>query len=383
MKTQTIYILSLSSILFAQACTQQAEPTEEIQTNKKSDKGLILSSEQITKIGLETQAVEQRSISNTVVANGVLDVPTQYMASVTTFMGSFVKSADKHVGEKVTKGQVLATMEGPEFVDLQQQYLEQKSKLEVLKAEYERQTDLSTDSISSQKNFQKAKGDYDMTVSMVEGLRQKLAFTNINFDELHKGKMARTYYVLSPISGYLTDVSAKIGSYVAPGESLMEIVDLSHLHVELNVYESDALSVKEGQRLQITLPSNPGEVYEADIYLIDKEFDMESRSIKVHGHFEEVNTPFIVGMYVEGKIITGETTGWAVPSSAAVFSDNSRFVVLEKSSAEGKLYLPVEITEVKEADGWITLPEKAIADGYSRVVTKGAGYVLAAWMMEE
>ncbi|MEQ8685598.1 MAG: efflux RND transporter periplasmic adaptor subunit [Imperialibacter sp.] len=383
MKTYQIYILGLALLATVQGCTNQAEPLAESQQAQKTADGLTLSAQQLAKIGLQSKTIEQRTITTSVSANGLLDVPTQHMASVNTFLGSYVKSADKHIGEKVKKGEVLAVMEGPEFVDLQQQYLEHRSQLAVLKSEFERQSNLAADSITSKKNLQLAQAVYEQTASSVEALQQKLSFLHVNMTTLDKGTIARSFTIRAPMDGYLTEVSAKIGSYITPGQSLMEIVDLTHIHAELSVYESEAMNVKEGQKMEIMLPSMPGKVLEADIYLIDKAFDDITRAVKVHGHFEEENIPFIMGMYVEGKIITGEATGYAVPAIAAVFADNNRYVFLEKASGDGAAFMAIDVTEAAEMDGWILLPEGKIPEGFDKVVTKGAGYLLAQWMMAE
>jgi membrane fusion protein, heavy metal efflux system len=383
MKTYQIYILSLALLVMLQGCKDHTEPAAEAVQAEKAGESLRLSAQQMTKMGMESQKIEERTATTSIAANGLLDVPTQHMASVTTFLGSYVKSADKHIGERVKKGEVLAVMEGPEFVDLQQQYVEHKSQLAVLKSDFERQTNLAADSITSGKSLQSARAIYEQTASMVEALKQKLGFLNVNMAALNDGNIAKSFTVRAPIDGYLTKVSAKIGSYTTPGQSLMEIVDLSHLHVELSVYESEALNIKEGQKMEVMLPSMPGKVMEADIYLIDKAFDDNTRAVKVHGHFEEENVPFIMGMYVEGKIITGETTGYAVPAVAAVFADNNRYVFLEKVSADATEFKPIDVTEAPEMDGWILLPDGKIPEGFDKVVTKGAGYLLSQWMMAE
>lgn len=384
MKKTYVYLAAIALSTLVQGCTNQAEPLQSTAgAVEKSVTGITITGEQRQKIGLVSAPVEQRTVVNSVSANGLLDVPTQYMASVTTYLGAYVKLADKHVGERVTKGQLLAVMEGPAFVDLQQQYLEQKSKVALLSAELERQRNLASDSITSQKQLQQTTAAYEQALSAAAALKQKLGFLHVNIDALERGTIASSFTIIAPITGYLTSVTAKIGSFISPGESLMEIVDLSHLHVELNVYETDALAVREGQKMEVTLPSLPGRVLEADIYLIDKEFDETTRAVKVHGHFEEDDVPFIVGMYVEGRIITGEATGYAVPAIAAVFSDNNRFVFLEKALGDKSEYLAVDVTGVSETGEWILLPESAIKPGFDKVVTRGAGYVLAAWTMEE
>ncbi len=375
------FLILLGSL--ASCSTGPAENAPEDGGVSRTGEGMLLSADQQKAAGIVVEPVEERTVRQTIKANGMLDVPTQYRASVTTFVGSFVKGADKHVGEKVTRGQVLATMEGPAFIDLQQQYLESKTQLDLLQADFERQRSLSADSISSRKSFEKAKAEFERTQSVVESLRRKLMYARIDMARLESGTISPSFPVVAPISGYLTEVNARIGGFVSPGESLMEIVDLSHLHVELAVYETDAMKVKEGQQMNIWLPSRPDSVFEAEIYLVDKEFDMESRTVKVHGHFEE-DQPFIVGMYVEGEIVLGETKGVAIPATAAVFAGMDRYVFLATDRGEqGVLFRPVQVKEGAESGGVLLLDAATLPQGFDKVVTKGAGYLLGEWMREE
>lgn len=385
MNTFIKYLLVISTVAFGGCSKQTTESAPEQLTIQHEGATLFLSKRSISAIGLETEPLLEQKAAEVIKATGMFDVPTQYTATVTSFIGSFVKSADKHVGEKVKKGQVVAIMEGPEFIELQQQYLENKSTLVLLEAELRRQANLSADSISSRKTYEKAKADYERTRTTVASLRQRLQYARIDMGKLDSGEIVGSFPVVAPMSGFLTEVNARIGSYVSPGESIMEIVDLSHLHVELAVYESDAMKVREGQKMRVWAPSAPDSVFEAEIYLIDKAFDPSSRSVKVHGHIgEQKGQPnrFIVGLYVEGEILTGETAGLSVPSSAAVFSDQVRYVFLAKSSNEGMSFVPVAMEGNKEWGNRLLLGADVPA-GFSQVVTKGAGYLLGEWLKEE
>ena len=64
------------------------------------------------------------------------------------------------VGDKVTKGQALLTLQNTEFLDIQKEYLEVAEQINYLKSEYERQKTLYDEKISSQKNYLKAESDY-------------------------------------------------------------------------------------------------------------------------------------------------------------------------------------------------------------------------------
>ena len=83
-------------------------------------------------------------------------------------------------GNAVSKGQTLAILENQEFVDIQQNYLEAKNKLEYAEAEYKRHNELYKDDVYSQKNLQQVTSDYKSLKAQVKALEQKLALIGIN-----------------------------------------------------------------------------------------------------------------------------------------------------------------------------------------------------------
>lgn len=91
---------------------------------------------------------------NQVSFNGTMVIPPQRMATVSLTMGGVVKSTSLLPGESVGKGTVLATLENPEFITLQQTYLDSHAQAEYLEAEYRRQKALSAEQAASQKKFQ-------------------------------------------------------------------------------------------------------------------------------------------------------------------------------------------------------------------------------------
>ena len=67
----------------------------------------------------------------------------------------------------MVKGQVVAVIENPEFIELQRSYLESKSKLEYAEAEFNRQRDLNKENINSAKTYQMAAAEYKSLQSTV------------------------------------------------------------------------------------------------------------------------------------------------------------------------------------------------------------------------
>jgi cobalt-zinc-cadmium efflux system membrane fusion protein len=85
-----------------------------------------LREDQIKLAGIQTGAIELRSVSNTIKVNGIISVAPQNQATVSMPLGGFIKSTNLLPGHAVSKGQILAVIENQEFVDIQQSYLIQR-----------------------------------------------------------------------------------------------------------------------------------------------------------------------------------------------------------------------------------------------------------------
>jgi len=119
-------------------------------------------------------------------ASGKIDVPPTNKAKITTFIGGYVKSSRLLIGDKVTKGQSLITLENTEFLDIQKDYLEVAEQITYLKSEFERQKLCMMKNFIS-KNYLKAESDYKKAYGMYLSLREKLLLLNINPAQVEKG----------------------------------------------------------------------------------------------------------------------------------------------------------------------------------------------------
>lgn len=269
-------------------------------------------------------------------ASGRIDVPPKNRAKITTFISGFVKSSNLLIGDKVAKGQALLTIESPEVVDMQKEYLTIARQLEYLKSEYTRQKTLYDEKITSQKNYLKADSDYKTALGQYQSLRQKLLMLTINPGQVEKGKIASIITLYAPISGDITTVNAAVGMAVNPSEMLMEIVDNRELHIELSVFEKDILKVKENQLIKFTVPEASKEVFEGEVHLIGKSIEGTDRTTNVHGHLDEkVKQKLLTGMFIEANIVVDRKKGYAVPKDA-LGKENDKYFVLLFHHEDGK-----------------------------------------------
>lgn len=321
--------------LFITSCSGSKEDKSESAQEEHHDdeEGVVeLSEIQYKSVGVELGSIQKRQLTGLLKVNGLMDVPPQNQVSISVPFGGTLKDTDLLQGMWVKKGAVLAQMEHPDYIQMQQDYVEARTQLDYLESEYKRQEELSKENVSAAKTFQKATADYQSTKSKVEALKQKLALLNINAESIAKNGIRRSIPVISPISGYVTEVNANIGKFVQANEVIFEIVDTRHLHVELMVFEKDVPKLKEDQIVRFTL-ANESKERLAEVHLIGREISPE-RTVRVHCHLLQEDENLLPGMYLKATIETGAAETDALPSQAVVNSGGKNYIFVREEGKE-------------------------------------------------
>lgn len=344
-----LYIILVS--IFLVACGHSEKNNKTILSGSLNSNEIIVSQLQFTSENMLLGKLEEHLFNQTIKTSGMIDVPPQNKAIISTFMGGYITKTPLLIGDKVTKGQLLVTLENPEFVEIQQQYLEVSEQLNYLKSEFSRQKTLFSENITSQKNYLKAESAYKSNLAHYNGLRKKLEMLNINPLYVEQGNIASTINLFSPIEGYITKVNISNGGYVSSSDVIMEIVDTSHIHLELLVFEKDILNIKKGQKISFKIPEASDKTFEAQVHLVGTSIDETRRIVKVHGHLnDESKTNFIVGMFVEANIIIHETKSLALPKDAIIKVENSTFALALREKTGDNYYFEKAEVEVINQD---------------------------------
>jgi len=341
-----------------------------------------LRADQIKLAKIELGVFETRSLSGTLKVNGTVSVAPQNLATVCMPMGGFVKSTSQMPGSAVRKGQTLAILENQDYVDIQQSYLEAKSKLEFAEADYNRHNELYKSDVYSKQNVQQVKSDYKSLKAQVNALEQKLALIGINPTKLHENNISRAVAVVSPISGYVKTVNVNIGKYVAPSDVLFEIVNGDKLFLELTLFEKDADKVSIGQKMHFFI-TNETEQHQGVIYQTGKSINAD-KTYKVYASVTGSCKKVLPGMYVNALIEASSSKTTTLPSDAIVsFDDKDYIFVFEKNKQEnGKPFTEYRMIEVRKGVTDDGFTEVVLPDGFNakaaKVVIKGAYNLLSA-----
>ncbi len=373
---RSIYIIFIAilAINFWSCGDSEKKTMETANAEMEASESLIeLTEDQFQSAGMVLGSLEEKQFPVIVPVNGMIDVPPENKAVVNATMGGYIKRTPLLIGDVVKEGQMLVTLENPEFVTLQQEYMEVKQQLGYLKSEYDRQKTLMEENITSQKSFLKAESEYQSANARHNGLKKQLQMLNISPSETEKGNISSIATIFAPISGSITKVNVSKGSYVSPATPILEIIDNDHIHLELSVFEKDIMKIKKGQLIRFSIPEASDEMYEAEVYLIGTSIG-ENRTIKVHGHLhDESQNNFLTGMFVNAEIITDSAQEKALPSEAViVLEDRSYVLVLNKNENGNRHFDQVEVEIGTVFNGFTAIKPSDKFRPDSQFLVKGA-----------
>lgn len=288
-----------------------------------------LTDEQAKAIGLTLGAIERKNLTSSLKANGLLTVPNQYKGNATSLYGGVVRTLTIQPGSVVKQGQVVATIANPQYIAMQEEYLTLQPKITYAEQEYQRQKDLNAGNAGALKNLQQAENELAALRTRRASLHEQISLMGINPDKLGAGSLVTNLMVRAPVSGTVSQVMVKIGSYIDQNTPVAEIVDNRQLHLDLFVYEQDLPKLKINQTIHFALTNNPGREYDAVIYSIGTAFEQNTKTIPVHARVKGRSDGLIEGMNITGIVSLGKAEVPAVPMEAIVTHEGQDFIFMQ------------------------------------------------------
>lgn len=386
-------LIILSVILFTVACKNNTtENKEEKQvkesTNEEEPESEIIeiSKAQMRAVGIETDTLQLKDLTETVKVNGMLTVPNQNKALITSVISGVIKTLLVQPGDFVNKGQVIATIINPDVAQIQRELQVTNAQINLAQIEQARQKELTEGNAAPLKNLQKANTELATLNATRNALQQQLGTMGISAGDASSGRINTTIKILAPISGTISDVSAQIGSNVDASTPIARVVNNAQLHLDIFVYEKDLPKIKEKQTIHFTLTNMQDKEYDAEIYSVGAAFANDTKTVPVHAIVKSNKTGLIDGMNITAIISTGTKKLPAVPTDAIVTNTGQDYIfIISKDVAKDKKehtdsivgFRKIPVSKGVSDIGFTEIiPVKPIPDG-AQIATKGAFFVLA------
>jgi len=331
---KTIYTFLLTTIILT-SCGTNPKPTaakEEAAIAVESNL-IQLTKEQVALAQLVTAPIQLGKMKGMVHLNGVVDVPPTGIASVSIPMGGYVQDISLIPGTYVKKGQVLATVKDPTYVQLQENYLAAKAKLIYLQQDIDRQKTLLTQEAVSKKAYQQLQADFATNQIQVKALSEQLKLINIQPDNLTTEKMTSLVQLIAPMSGFITKVNINRGKYVTPSDILLEIMDPNGIHAAITIYEKDIANFKVGMKGTVTLTQDPTKKYPVSILAVSHNIN-EDKTGLLHCHFEKIPANVLPGMFLSADIVVETNEAVLIPIESVQRFQGKDFIFLQTAQNE-------------------------------------------------
>ncbi|MDO4692723.1 MAG: efflux RND transporter periplasmic adaptor subunit [Porphyromonadaceae bacterium] len=387
MKPINIFIYLNLMLGILSACKQSSVKDKQVEKPKQeeaeahADPIVHITADQIKAVGIQLGPVERKELSATIRANGSLKVPKTHKGYVTTLYGGTIRQIHTLSGQYVRRGQLIATLANPQFVQIQEEYLTTLSRLTYAEQEVDRQQSLQEGGAGATKNLQNAKAELSSLKARTASLAQQIRLAGIEPSSISADNLRGTLSIVSPIDGVIGEIIGQIGSYIEPSSPIAEVIDNASLHLDLNIYEQDLPKIKVGQTIHFRLTNSPKREYDARVHTIGSTFEANSRTIAVHCDLVGDKTGFIDGMNITGVVSLGEELLPAVPDAAIVHADGKDYIFVQQDLGHDHEdeweFVPVEVIRGTSQLGYTAITPLAELAEDAVIVLKGAFFVNA------
>ena len=296
------YFVYLTAALMMAACSGGNSSDVDSQTSGSVDKSdSVEIKANADSVGIDGVS-SATNVANSPTFNGVIMVSPQQNATVSLTMGGKVHSLKVMPGQAVARGQVIASIDNPEYIDLQQTYLDASAQTEYLEKEYKRQSDLSANDASSQKKMQQSKAEYLSMHSRLSAAASRLKTLGVNPASVKLNGIQPYLLVKAPINGFVTNLNVNLGKYLDAGEPICDVINKSQPLIQLTVYERELNLMRVGRPVEFRVNGMGKKTFNAQIVSIDQSVDAKDYSIKVYAKVMASNSDFRPGMYIRAKL---------------------------------------------------------------------------------
>jgi cobalt-zinc-cadmium efflux system membrane fusion protein len=339
---------------------------------------VAVSPAQAQAAGIVLGSFERQNMTTEVQANGSVEVPPQNRVSITAIQGGYVQSVAVLAGERVAAGAVVATLRSPEYLTMQQTYLQSKARVRFLTEDLERQRILDVEDVGAKRKLQQARADFATEQATLRATAAQLRLLGISVARLDAtGQLVNSVPLTTPIAGYVKAVNINPGQYVNPQDVLVEVLNRDDLHLELKVFEKDVAKVKVGQKILFKV-QNAGrdEELTARVFLVGQAFDDDARTVRVHAHLEPERRDLLPGQFVAARIQTAGARVRTLPEAALIQAGDLSYIFRRVGTDSGRaVFRRVQVRAGQPQHGDVPVTVLDPLPDTTQLVQKGAYFL--------
>ena len=302
----------------------------------------------VQKLGVRTTKVNRGNLSKRIKTVGYVAYNEQRLKTIRVGTAGWIENLSvRRVGMPVSKGQLLLELYSPEFLRVQNTFIQAQKK--------------------DKSNIQHKYAQRQESVSTREHLRYMSVSDSMMNQIARRGKPKHRLPIYAPMLGTVVQHYIHKHQYVYENQPMMVVADLSTVWVEANVYEHQLQWIKRGLKSEIEVKALPGKRFSAQLVYIYPELDTRTRTMKIRLLVPNPERLLKPNMFAEVRIIAEPKQKiLSIPREALIVTGERESVILDLG--KGK-YKPVDVVTGLSSEGRIE-----IVSGLKRnakVVTSG------------
>jgi cobalt-zinc-cadmium efflux system membrane fusion protein len=281
--------------------------------------------------GIELERVSSRESKSVLKAMGEILAPQTRTAMVSHAFPGRVAEIHVAVGDWVDKQQDLITLESQDVGDAKSCFYKAIACCELARVNLSRQERLLEEGIGTERNHLAAEAEHKVAQASKEAAEKMLHV--LGFDEDEVGQITGTHQISptielsAPISGRVVEMEVVRGSLVDQSTEILTIIDPTVLWANAEIYEKDLSKINIGQKVELTVPAYPEDVFEGAISYIGDVVNEASRTITVRAEVANDDQRLKPGMFADVGILLNGVEKTLVVPVAAVLEDGHRKIV--------------------------------------------------------
>ncbi len=258
-----------------------------------------ISDKQLTLNSIEVLTAGPASIKSVLNLQGEIKLNADKSVRVVSRVGGIVESVSVNAGDKVRKGQLLASVSSQAIADMRSDLLAAQKRVDLARSTYVREKQLWEEKISAQQDYLQAQNELQTAEIEASRIKQKLSAVGAS----SQGQTC--YEIRSPIDGVVTNKQISQGQVVSEIDSLYEISDLSTVWAEMTIYAKDINTVKVGQKVTIKATAFEAETTAAIAY-VGALVGEQSRTAMARVVLNNPNRTWLPGLPVNVELVSDE-----------------------------------------------------------------------------
>ncbi|MEA3333721.1 MAG: efflux RND transporter periplasmic adaptor subunit [Pseudomonadota bacterium] len=274
------------------------------------DSVINMSAAEMKRFGIVAEKAKTNKLEVTVKVRGEITINSDRTTHIVPRVSGIVLKVYRALGDFVEKGGVMAIIESRELADAKTDYLSAIKHLELAEIVFQREKKLRRKKVSSEQDLLAAKQAFTEAEIVLQNCEQRLKILGFNKAKLKKlptepvTELSR-FAVRSPFTGRIIKKNIVLGEVITDAKEIFIVADLTTVWIDLDLYRKDSDSVKKGQKVIITLPSQrqlPDAVIDYVAPLVDEKNRTTMARVIVNNEDEKLRP----GTFITAEIVTKE-----------------------------------------------------------------------------